>query len=127
MVNHLKSRAVEPLLGEILDSEWDKLLKPLLMKRIGLYLREIEDQQSDGMCNENNPERRCICREEFGRKVCGNDSELNAIEYSLILKAAGDVMEAYRKLNPSTIFDHRVFNRLGKFISDHQIKEASRG
>lgn len=25
----------------------------------------------DGMCNEDHPERRCICREEFGHRVCG--------------------------------------------------------
>ena len=24
----------------------------------------------DGMCNEENPENRCICREEFGHRVC---------------------------------------------------------
>jgi hypothetical protein len=27
--------------------------------------------QGDGMCNEENPAQRCICREEFGHRVCG--------------------------------------------------------
>jgi len=27
----------------------------------------------DGMCNEKRPERRCVCREEFGYRVCGKD------------------------------------------------------
>jgi hypothetical protein len=26
--------------------------------------------QADGMCNADNPARRCVCREEFGRRVC---------------------------------------------------------
>ena len=26
--------------------------------------------QDDGMCNADNPARRCVCREEFGRRVC---------------------------------------------------------
>ena len=32
-----------------------------------------EAVDSDGMCNEMRPERRCVCREEFGYRVCGKD------------------------------------------------------
>lgn len=29
--------------------------------------------QGDGMCNADDPSKRCICREEFGRRVCAQD------------------------------------------------------
>jgi len=35
---------------------------------------------SDGMCNEKRPERRCVCREEFGYRVCGKDQTAERIE-----------------------------------------------
>lgn len=42
-----KARAVEPMLEKLLNSEWQKLIRPLLMKRIRLYLCEIEDYQRE--------------------------------------------------------------------------------
>ena len=35
-----------------------------------------ENLHNDGMCESSeNPDRRCVCREEFGHKVCGNTSK----------------------------------------------------
>lgn len=38
---------VMPIVGELLDREWKSLLKPFLMKRISLYLKEIEKIQKE--------------------------------------------------------------------------------
>jgi hypothetical protein len=37
---------VRPMLSKILDREWDRLLKPFLLKRLSLYLKEIEEIQA---------------------------------------------------------------------------------
>jgi hypothetical protein len=34
-------------------------------------LKAAQARDSDGMCNEENPSNRCVCREEFGYRVCG--------------------------------------------------------
>jgi len=35
--------------------------------------KRLEAAERDGMCNEKRLERRCVCREEFGYRVCGKD------------------------------------------------------
>lgn len=40
-----KTEMITPILADILDREWEQLIKPLLMKRITLYLQQIEEIQ----------------------------------------------------------------------------------
>lgn len=42
------------------------------------------EPDSDGMCNENDPSSRCICREEFGHRVCGESQSEQAKKFETI-------------------------------------------
>ena len=42
-----KYEKVMPLIKGLLDSEWERILRPVLMKRLSLYLKEIEDSEKD--------------------------------------------------------------------------------
>jgi len=40
-----KTDRVMPLVGKLIDREFARIIRPMLVKRIGLYLREIEEIQ----------------------------------------------------------------------------------
>ena len=42
-----KTKEVMPLIKDLLDSEWGRILRPVLMKRFSLYLKEIEAAEKD--------------------------------------------------------------------------------
>ncbi len=42
-----KIEKVMPIVQDILDREWKRILRPVLMKRLGLYLKEIEAAEKD--------------------------------------------------------------------------------
>jgi hypothetical protein len=45
-----KTEKVMPLVGQLIDREFARILRPVLMKRIGLYLQEIEQMRQASLC-----------------------------------------------------------------------------
>lgn len=46
----------QKLLAGLIESEWKKILKPVLLKRIGLMLDEVAAQQSKAVSQDRAPE-----------------------------------------------------------------------
>jgi hypothetical protein len=44
-----KTDRVMPLVGKLIDREFDRIIRPMLIKRISLYLKEIEQMQQDSI------------------------------------------------------------------------------
>ena len=85
--------------GEGWGHSWNEEVVEFNAKKLDTALIDAEGYggavDSDGMCNEKRPERRCVCREEFGYRVCGKDqtAELGAAHRAANLPARPTKLE----------------------------------